>query len=384
MEYLLSLIIFYGVKIKIYKFTVYDFFILSFTVFLLLAGKKIYYRRNLITIFFLVFMLIIYRFITIIINNSHDLTQYLSVGYYVEFLISVILILLLKIDIKKMWNIIFWLVIIDNLIAIIRFIIYHGHIQATGLSGSGFHWMTIPYIVYLVITKEISSKKKFIYEIILLIGLLSTEQRIAWATLLISLFIGFIVLRKDRPILAKNYIFIAIIVITFVFLMPLEAKKVILIRLSQILTKSGTIGYRFALWQTSVQAFLYKPIFGIGSGGFSRISNDIVLNSPLYENPSLQGLSTHNNFLEALSETGILGTVIYYSTVFYILLYSKKVTKIVKDDFIIITCYICLISYTILDFFGQGTFYPFFTYLFMIISYAGKSIKYSLPEANDV
>jgi len=127
------------------------------------------------------------------------------------------------------------------------------------------------------------------------------------------------------------------------------------------------------LWKSAWRAFLDKPILGIGSGAFARNLRSIVrVDEASYQLIVASGLSTHNSFLEALAELGILGASLYYSTAMYILAYSKRVLTVTRKDAITRSAYICLIAYTILDLYGQGTFYPYYTYLFMVVVAAGR------------
>lgn len=68
-----------------------------------------------------------------------------------------------------------------------------------------------------------------------------------------------------------------------------------------------TVLLRVTLWKAALTGFLLSPILGIGAGNFALIQQWVpdIKFSPVYH--VVSGLSTHNVFLGALVETGLVG-----------------------------------------------------------------------------
>ncbi len=63
------------------------------------------------------------------------------------------------------------------------------------------------------------------------------------------------------------------------------------------------------------EMFAESPIFGKGMGNFAKIIDNVYM---------LNGVYSHNNFWQILSELGIVGFIIYYSMYFYIIIKLAK------------------------------------------------------------
>jgi O-antigen ligase len=69
----------------------------------------------------------------------------------------------------------------------------------------------------------------------------------------------------------------------------------------------GSVRFRAALWKRAFVTWMDHPIFGVGPGGFERLSD---LYSTMHIGPDyryIKGLGTHNMLLEYLATTGIVG-----------------------------------------------------------------------------
>lgn len=63
------------------------------------------------------------------------------------------------------------------------------------------------------------------------------------------------------------------------------------------------------------EMFAESPIFGKGMGNFAKIIDNVYM---------LDGVYSHNNFWQILSELGIIGFTVYYSMYFYIIIRLAK------------------------------------------------------------
>lgn len=117
--------------------------------------------------------------------------------------------------------------------------------------------------------------------------------------------------------------------------------------------------------------FLKLSLFlGIGSGVFSRLSW-IELQSYTMKIVSdrMVGLSTHNFLLEYLAELGLLGTSLTYLIIGIIFsnLKKKASTLGLSSQFEFRIMYSSLMTLTLYDLFGQGTFLYFWNYSLMLL-----------------
>jgi O-antigen ligase len=70
---------------------------------------------------------------------------------------------------------------------------------------------------------------------------------------------------------------------------------------------------RLSFYQTSISLFKQNPLFGngLGSWKYKSLQNDNTENEKI-----LVPYYTHNDFLQTLMETGLMGLLIYYNILF--------------------------------------------------------------------
>lgn len=376
MEYLVALIMNFGAHIKLFNTNLYELGIFILIFYSLFISRKITLKKNDIIIILFVSLVIIFKIFTLAFGLNVEKSQFLSIGYEVIFLFFFLFILLNNINYKKVWEVNFIIVLIQSFIGIMQFIFSMGREKGTGLTG-GIHWIIIPFIIFFIISKDHKKYKRIIIVLFLSLALITTQQRIGLVTLLVGLGISFIFFKDTRKkIILWTIGYITLFIILWFIFIPQEIKNQLLLKVTEIIKIEGTIRYREIMWYSALLAFLKFPFFGIGSGGFSRNLSDLIItkNGYLYNYIVQNNWSTHNTFLENLVETGLIGTFVYYNSIIFILLYSKKIIKPFKNDLILNVLYIMLVTYSLLDLYGQGTFTFKYTNTFVLL-YSGYKYK---------
>lgn len=87
-------------------------------------------------------------------------------------------------------------------------------------------------------------------------------------------------------------------------------------RLSSLNAEDYSLSSRFRFYKHAIESIIEKPIFGVGNGNWEIYSidkdaNDIIGYTVPYH--------VHNDYLEISAESGIIGGVLYFSIIFYLL-----------------------------------------------------------------
>lgn len=129
-------------------------------------------------------------------------------------------------------------------------------------------------------------------------------------------------------------------------------------------TNEASFNTRAKLIEMATEAFYERPIYGWGLDNFSKVINN-------------GGYYTHNNFMEILVSSGIVGFVIYYLKyiyVIYLTFKSKKYSESV-DYNIIRGLRICLIFLIILEYWQVTYFNRLFMLPFILtLSFSKKEL----------
>ena len=146
--------------------------------------------------------------------------------------------------------------------------------------------------------------------IVLFLGLASTLSRTGFA--LLPVLAGLIIFQPNSENKTKLLYFLWGIGILFI-LVPDNALIIAGSNiLPSILQGTDTLGTRYRIWEAGLKIFLDYPITGVGIGQFFLyVHNYGISGIPNYSN-----LSTHNLYIQLLSETGIVGTLIFLSAIF--------------------------------------------------------------------
>ena len=95
----------------------------------------------------------------------------------------------------------------------------------------------------------------------------------------------------------------------------------------------ASTGKRFLLLEIGIENFLKRPVIGIGAA-----NSDVVVKEVTRISANL-----HNNFIELLATTGLIGFILYYSVYMYIIINCIKLLK-KKNKYINIVLIIFLIN----------------------------------------
>lgn len=209
-----------------------------------------------------------------------------------------------------------------------------------------------------------NKKRYFILAIIPLIVSLGTGSRKVIVLIVLGAILLFILKREEKiniiKTLKKVTIF-AIIVACFVFIAQLPMFSTVFDRFEMTInsiTGKGKVDNsteeRSLFVRAGLEQFFEKPILGIGIANSNYITMRVA------------GWSTylHNNFVELLSTTGIVGFLLYYSVYFYIIINCIKMLKF-KDKYVNLVMIIFLVN-LVLDY-GTVTYYSKTTYVYILL-----------------
>ena len=226
--------------------------------------------------------------------------------------------------------------------------------------------MTIFAFTFLRNIKKIKNKIGFILSIIIALLTFSRGAIIAYCFAILISFILYSKLNLKKIIfgIIKVGIVFFILFTIINYITNNEIIEILEKRFSNTISDGGS--GRLALWSLSISNFLSNPLFGIG-----------LNNSQLYTD----GVHIHNTILEVLSETGMIGFLLYFIYLMQILFTSIKVYKKDNKNYIFVSIVICMyIQMFFLSILLQESFFAFLAILtrFLyddIINYGKKILK---------
>lgn len=277
--------------------------------------------------------------------------------------------------------------IIDALIGYYQFFSSGGSVAGKGIaSQGGLYGVLIPLALWGflgICTSDIIIKRNNIIYISALIfgciGVIVTLTRTAFLWLIMGFILAVFFVPKP---LRKRFFGISItaIILILVFANIIGAKIPLLgIRIEQIFTATGSVGYRQVLWKAGLNAFLNNPITGIGSGVFGRTQTFFLSQANVWfaEGYSVLGVSFHNTVIGTLAETGLLGIFAYLSYFFATIKTTISLNRLSPSLFNkALGC--TLVSMLLIDFIADASFHPISaTYLGIL---AARYIRVSKTE----
>jgi O-antigen ligase len=208
------------------------------------------------------------------------------------------------------------------------------NVNATG----GYFSVTIPLTAAVLFHSELRKSEKglviFIY-IFLFVGLLLTTSRSAFISVTVSLITLFLILK--RKMLKWFLGILGLIVISFIFIQPINNLITLLLRLEE------GVASRDVFWKLSWNIISDNTIFGLGPGSFKyEVINYIPVLLGSWHGSMITRIneitggsnSSHNFFLVFFSDMGILGLlsavllpVIFYSVGIPLLKKFKEVNQ---------------------------------------------------------
>ncbi|MBS4029685.1 MAG: O-antigen ligase family protein [Ignavibacteriales bacterium] len=187
----------------------------------------------------------------------------------------------------------------------------------------GYLVMLIPFIAAQLFLESTSGRKKILLCILLavLLGmLLLTRTRSAWIGLA---FGGVTFISLTIPLLKEKYnskkirnvFFIAL---ASTALLLLYFSETIIQRFSILFTEQSSFIRRIEFYESAWKAFLSSPVFGNGFGSFEVFYPLFRSNEYWMSKSEDIVVHAHNEYLEILSECGILGFVAFCALLFYV------------------------------------------------------------------
>lgn len=308
--------------------------------------------------------------VSIWFNYLGDVTEFLSIGPSLDFIMLMYILQKTKLNFDKLWRYGFIFMLLNCIVAIMQYALSKGAIRGYGYMGSAFFNFALPFFLYSLNNMKPNINKAFV--IISAVAIFTSEQRTLVAMAALTLVIHYLLTTKKFWDVSKFFKIVGALVLTIsmaFYLSPAGMRQIYVQKYLQIIHGGGTIEYRYILWDIAWKLFQKFPFIGIGSGGFGRLlpkyldlsSRGWVL---LYN--GLTDLSPHNTFLKILSETGLIGVIVYYTIPLLIIRYLwRKRSSIIVHNEKYSYLLSCIISLTIYDAFGEGTMVPY--YLFIVI-----------------
>jgi len=195
---------------------------------------------------------------------------------------------------------------------------------------ASFLILILPVIAVLALYEKSLTKKLFLGGLfgVNFLGLLVTHTRSAWLGLFVaSILVGFFLASQQVSIILRNrkwLIFLASLLFLVMFY-PVRVeqqgeRKVMVVKLAieevKSLTDVKQMAYvqRFLIWQTAYSMFKERPLLGHGWGNFEIIypfRQGKYLEIKKYSPFRTHANNAHNEILEIVSQTGIVGLGIY-------------------------------------------------------------------------
>lgn len=232
------------------------------------------------------------------------------------------------------------------------------NVNAIGLQTS------ISFIIAIFYALYDNKKKYYILSIIPLIVSLGTGSRKVIILIIIGTILLFLMKREEKIDISKTMkkiLLFIIFVFAFVYISKMPMFSTVFERLetaTNFVTGEGKIDDSTAIRALYVNAgmeqFLESPIFGIGAGNAGYIT--------MKANGTFTYL--HNNFVELLATTGMIGFVLYYSIYVYIIWNCIKLLN-KKNKYINVILILFLIN-LILDY-GLVSYYSKNTYIYILL-----------------
>ncbi len=277
-----------------------------------------------------------------------------NLGY--AMLLGWLMAVLLFFDSKEWWNKLFKIssivALISSLFAIIQAFFLQGGYFLSGKDPLNSFWIyrligtlgnpiffagyILPHIFLsaFLALKETDKKYKYFWivlSVFFVLTVLLTRTRGAIISLFAtSVFLAIIggahLLKNNKKLFAKS----AMLGLPVLILVALVSKFVLWTRLASIFLLSDTAATRLLLWKVGFIGFLDKWLFGWGPENysyiFSKFYNPMSLKYSFYET---WGDKPHNQFVEILSTTGILGFIAFVAIIF---LASHSLWRLMKAE----------------------------------------------------
>ena len=197
---------------------------------------------------------------------------------------------------------------------------FTGISQNRNISSSSLVFKLV-FLIYLIDTSKLFSTKLTlkILEIVALFSIILLQSRFGLISIFIIYLLYFILM---KPLRKNIYISLIVSSLFFIYFQTNDFQNQVekTYKLENLRDDTSTI-QRLSFYQKSISLYNEKPLYGhgLGSWKYKSLENDISDNNKI-----LVPYYTHNDFLQTLMETGLIGLIIYL--IFFFLLIRNILT----------------------------------------------------------
>ena len=186
---------------------------------------------------------------------------------------------------------------------------------ATNANQAARYFVIALVFFYYLRTKTKSSLQRFLYLLGILITFLGVFFTVSRSGMLL-LFgaLGLILIFQPR---VKNKVRLIVLVILALLGLSLFSDSILqIIRdiFPAIQEGSDTVGLRYNLWRAGWKMWLDHPIIGVGIGQYGSMLWRYMIG---LEGPTVHSAPPHNTYIQALSETGLIGFLLFMVMLIY-------------------------------------------------------------------
>ncbi len=336
-------------------------------------------KQPVILVYFAYFLLV--SFSSIWATNFAEASyEFLKTGLF--FLVFLYLILYIFKNDNTKNNFVFAFIILGGILSIIGFTEYIKAFADTGFGlktaykviGNNAHKNIFSQVLFITFSFSIYgiysflSVKKTLSLIVafanfLLIALLMTRS--VWVAIIVAFIIVLLVYLiivksklsfKDIKTFILPLIFIILVSFAFFMILSLSSgkKEVKNHVVETVELKEGNAQHRIVLWKKSFLLFREHPLFGVGAGNWKIEILKYDVTKATKSGPVVPR-RTHNDYLSVITETGIVGFLLYISIfilVIYQAIYILKSTENKEDIVFILVLLFALTGYLVYSFFS--------------------------------
>lgn len=146
-------------------------------------------------------------------------------------------------------------------------------------------------------------------------------SRGVWLSFIVSM--GFLLIQRSEGVKSRKLMIVSAFVLLIIIVLSIpQVSDIIISRVSTIVSfKYGTNKERLLRWATAIAMFRRYPILGAGYGSFafSYINDPSILGAK-----SKYGMGAHSEYLQVLSETGLVGFIGWMWIIISFFLYGFK------------------------------------------------------------
>jgi O-antigen ligase len=235
-------------------------------------------------------------------------------------------------------------------------------------------------LVYMLseLLKKRTAPNKIVYgisSIILLAGIIQLSSKSIFAVLflIINLAIPYFLFKDKKRVrfIAVAASLSTIIIIGIFTIGSFRVRFVNSLRYDLKTTKDNAFDSRLDRWSTATELIGKSPVIGYGAGSELGLLHESFFAKKHY-NSFLNNLNSHNEYLSTLLKSGVIGLLIYLTTLWFGFKQALQRTDLLFFTFMLLIAIVSL-SENILDVDKGVIFYSFF-FSFFIFSGDGKAV----------